>query len=232
MACASRRGRRPCRYVSAGADDSGDAERGRQLYYEHACYGCHGYNGETGARDLVGTDSPIVANEAAFIAFLRLRGELMPVFPSTAMPSYPSVALSDAEARDIFAYIRTFELDAPDIDDVPALEAIIESLVHASGRIVGPEFTAESERVGKYLRTRATDLFRAERAKTRRQGGLVVFAEQPVEDVGQRRVADWRLRGTGNACDVVASCIRCHQAAPRYCESGGTKGGAPDASDR
>jgi cytochrome c len=118
--------------TSAAADENGaSAERGRQLYYDHACYGCHGYDGQTGARDLVGTESPLIADADAFIAFLRLRGDLMPVFPSTAMPSYPEAALSDAEARDIFAYIRTFELDAPEVDDVPALEAIIES---ASGR--------------------------------------------------------------------------------------------------
>ena len=119
--------------TAAGAEDGSDAERGRQLYYEHACYGCHGYNGETGARDLVGTDSPIVANEESFIAFLRLRGDMLPVFPSTAMPSYAAAALSDAQARDLFAYIRTFELDAPDIDEVPALEAIIESLSAPQG---------------------------------------------------------------------------------------------------
>ena len=112
----------------AAADEGTDAaDRGRQLYYDHACYGCHGYNGETGARALVGTGSPLIADAEAFVAFLRLRGDMMPVFPSTAMPSYPESALSDAEARDIFAYIRTFKLDAPEIDDVPALEAIIES---------------------------------------------------------------------------------------------------------
>jgi mono/diheme cytochrome c family protein len=112
---------------AAAGEGGGSAERGQQLYYDHACYSCHGYNGQTGARDLVGTDGPLIANAEAFIAFLRLRGDLMPVFPSTAMPNYPEAALSDAEARDIFAYIRTLELDAPDVDDVPALEAIIES---------------------------------------------------------------------------------------------------------
>ncbi|HSG65508.1 MAG TPA: c-type cytochrome, partial [Gammaproteobacteria bacterium] len=31
---------------------AGDPARGKALYYAHACYSCHGYNGETGARDL------------------------------------------------------------------------------------------------------------------------------------------------------------------------------------
>jgi hypothetical protein len=43
------------------------------------------------------------------------------------MPNYPESSLSDAEARDMFAYIQTFELDAPDVDDIPALRAILDS---------------------------------------------------------------------------------------------------------
>ena len=108
-------------------DDSGYSERGRQLYFEHGCYGCHGYDGQTGARDLVGTDSPVIVNVEAFVAFLRMRGDIVPVFPSTAMPRYPESALGDTAARDLYAYIRSFELDAPDAVDVPVLEAIIES---------------------------------------------------------------------------------------------------------
>lgn len=109
------------------AQEPGNAERGKQLYYEHACYGCHGYNGETGARDLVGTGSPLVENLDAFLTYLRARGEFAPLFPTTRMPSYSEDTLSDADARDIFAYIQTFELDAPDVDDIPAFQAILES---------------------------------------------------------------------------------------------------------
>ena len=107
---------------------AGDPVRGKALYYAHACYSCHGYNGETGTRDLVGTGSPIVANVDAFVAFLRARADLAPLFPSTRMPSYSESALGDADARDIFAYVRTFELDAPLVEDVPALRAILESV--------------------------------------------------------------------------------------------------------
>jgi mono/diheme cytochrome c family protein len=108
-------------------DLSAGAARGEQLYYDHACYSCHGYNGETGARDLVGTGSPIVENLETFVTFLRLRADLAPLFPTTQMPNYPETALSDAEAADIFAYIQTFELDAPDVEDLPALQTILES---------------------------------------------------------------------------------------------------------
>jgi mono/diheme cytochrome c family protein len=114
----------------AGAQDtaaSGNAARGKALYYAHGCYGCHGYNGQTGVRDLVGTNSPLVADADTFVRFLRLRSEYAPVLPSTRMPNFPEDALSDAEARDIYAYVRSFELDAPAVEDIPAFQRILKS---------------------------------------------------------------------------------------------------------
>ncbi len=104
-----------------------DAVRGQQAYYDHGCYGCHGFNGETGWRDLVGTNSPLVTNEETFLIYLRARTDYTPLVPSTRMPAYPESALNDADARDIYAYIQTFELSAPDVEDVPALQVILES---------------------------------------------------------------------------------------------------------
>ena len=49
------------------------------------------------------------------------------------MPAYPESALNDADARDIFAYIRTFELNAPKVEDIPALQAILESASRPMG---------------------------------------------------------------------------------------------------
>lgn len=106
---------------------SGNAAHGKQVYYAHGCYGCHGYNGETGVRDLVGTNSPIIADEKTFITFLRLRADQAPTLPSTRMPNFSAAALSDADARDLFAYIRTFKLDAPNVEDVPTLKRILEA---------------------------------------------------------------------------------------------------------
>jgi mono/diheme cytochrome c family protein len=106
---------------------TGNAENGRKLFYAHTCYGCHGFNGETGARNLVGTNSPILANEETFVRFLRQRADQAPLLPSTAMPNYPENALSDKEAKDIYAYIRSFRLNAPKVEEVPALRTILES---------------------------------------------------------------------------------------------------------
>jgi mono/diheme cytochrome c family protein len=113
--------------ASLAQEVHGNADSGKRLFYAHGCYGCHGFNGETGARDLVGTGSPIVADEATFVMFLRLRGDQAPDLPSTRMPNFPVEALTDAEARDIYAYVRTFELDAPPVEEVPTLRAILRS---------------------------------------------------------------------------------------------------------
>ena len=98
---------------------AGDAAKGKQLYYVNGCYGCHGFNGQTGARNLVGTNSPNLASAESFTTFLRARGAFQPMTPSTQMPSFPEKAISNAQARDIYAYIKTFKLDAPEVKDIP-----------------------------------------------------------------------------------------------------------------
>lgn len=107
---------------------AGDPVSGKRLYHEHGCYGCHGFNGETGARRLAGVNDPILQNPDTFLIFLRARADVMPLLPSTSMPSYPVSALSDGEARDIYAYVRTFVLDAPDPKSIPTLQTIIDSV--------------------------------------------------------------------------------------------------------
>jgi mono/diheme cytochrome c family protein len=107
----------------------GNAGKGKQLYYAHGCYGCHGYNGQTGARDLVGTGSPLVASEAVFKMYLRQRGELSPMLPVTRMPNYASSALSDSQVHDLYAYISSFKLNAPALEQVPTLQNIVRLAV-------------------------------------------------------------------------------------------------------
>ena len=82
---------------------TGNAVTGKKLYYDHACYSCHGFNGETGARPFVPNWPANLATEGSFTAFLRGRANLSPVQPSTAMPNYPVQSVSDAQARDIYA---------------------------------------------------------------------------------------------------------------------------------
>ena len=43
------------------------------------------------------------------------------------MPNFSEASLSDKQAKDIYAYIRTFKSSAPDLKDIPALNAIIDT---------------------------------------------------------------------------------------------------------
>ncbi len=103
---------------------TGNAAAGKALYYSYACYTCHGYNGETGARAFVGNWGNL-ATEDHFISFLRGRANVAPIVPITSMPNFAEKSLSDKQAKDIYAYIRTFKSTAPPLKDIPTLEAIV-----------------------------------------------------------------------------------------------------------
>lgn len=105
---------------------TGDAANGKILYYNYSCYACHGFNGETG-RAFVGNWTFNLSNEAAFVAFLRYRANVAPATPSTSMPNYDQKTLSDKQATDIYAFIRTFKSQAPELKDIPALAQIVNA---------------------------------------------------------------------------------------------------------
>ncbi len=105
---------------------SGNATTGKGLYYKYGCYACHGYNGETGARPFVGRWGHL-ATEQDFITFLRGRANVAPVVPSTSMPNFSETSLPDKDAKDLYAYIRTFKSSAPEVKDIPTLSAIVDS---------------------------------------------------------------------------------------------------------
>ncbi len=105
---------------------SGDAEVGAQLYYDHGCYGCHGFSGY-GRKDLNNTGSPWLSSEEIFRAFLRARADVAPILPSTDMPNYPENALNDAMVGDLYAYIRSMPDNRPENADAPTLRRILEA---------------------------------------------------------------------------------------------------------
>ena len=110
---------------SPEAPPRGNAIAGQQLYFDHACYSCHGYTGETGVRSLIG--SGFVQTEEIFRTYLRLRADQNPTLPSTQMPNYSEASLGDAEVSDLYAYIRTFVSNAPALEDIAVLNAIVEA---------------------------------------------------------------------------------------------------------
>ncbi|HTR37588.1 MAG TPA: cytochrome c [Bryobacteraceae bacterium] len=103
---------------------TGSAAIGKKLFYSYGCYACHGYNGETGYRAFVGNWGHL-ANEQEFITFLRQRVNVAPVVPSDRMPNFSPNVMSDKQAKDIYAYIRTFKSSAPPLKDIPTLNAIV-----------------------------------------------------------------------------------------------------------
>lgn len=106
---------------------SGSSAAGKGLYYNFGCYACHGYNGETGARPFVGRWGNL-STEQGFITFLRGRANVAPLTPATNMPNFSENSMSDKQAKDIYAYIRTFKSSAPpDLKDAPALNAIVDA---------------------------------------------------------------------------------------------------------
>jgi cytochrome c553 len=104
---------------------TGNAVTGKQLYESYTCYACHGFNGETGARALVGNRSSNLATESNFITFLRARANVAPPQPSTSMPNYSAATLSDAQAKDIYAHIKSFKSTAPPVDEIPVFKQIL-----------------------------------------------------------------------------------------------------------
>jgi len=104
---------------------TGNAAKGKALYYSYGCYACHGYSGETGARPFVGTWGHL-STEQTFITFLRGRVNVAPVVPSASMPNFSAAVLPEARAKDLYAYIRTFKSSAPGAKD-PTLSAIVDA---------------------------------------------------------------------------------------------------------
>jgi mono/diheme cytochrome c family protein len=104
---------------------TGSSVEGKKLFFNYSCYSCHGYNGE-GQQPFVGRWGNL-QTEAGFIAFLRLRGDRASSSPATSMPNFPEKTLSDKQAKDIYAYIRTFTSHSPEVKDVPTLNAIVNA---------------------------------------------------------------------------------------------------------
>ena len=50
---------------------------------------------------------------------------MAPVQPSTSMPSFAESTMSDNQAKDIYAYIRTFKSHAPPVDQIPVFGQIL-----------------------------------------------------------------------------------------------------------
>ena len=43
------------------------------------------------------------------------------------MPNFPENSLSDKQAKDIYAYVRTFKSNAPPLQNIPTLNEIVKA---------------------------------------------------------------------------------------------------------
>lgn len=76
---------------------SGNVENGKRWYSMHTCHGCHGQNGNDGkGPDITDLDM----NYSSFVK--RLRNAKSPI-----MPVYPESKISDQDAADILAFIKS-----------------------------------------------------------------------------------------------------------------------------
>ncbi len=107
-------------------DPGGNVENGEQLYYDFACYSCHGYNA-TMRVPLVGDTSGIMSSEQVFLTFLRLRADQNPTNPRNAMPNYAASTLSDEQALDIYAYIKSLKDESPEVEDNPVMQEMLDA---------------------------------------------------------------------------------------------------------
>ena len=88
---------------------NGNAANGKKLFETIGCFECHGYAGQGGGAGPKLIDPPVWE---AFIAQLRT--------PRQQMPPYTARVLTDQQAADIYAHIRTFP-KAADPASIPLL---------------------------------------------------------------------------------------------------------------
>jgi mono/diheme cytochrome c family protein len=91
----------------------GDAGAGNRVYLADGCFECHGRVGQGGA--YLGPAPVLARTELPLDAFKQQLRE-----PSNNMPAYAAAVLTDAEAADIYAYLRSLP-GRPEAKDLPAI---------------------------------------------------------------------------------------------------------------
>ena len=76
---------------------TGNVDNGKRLFVRDGCWECHGYAGQ-GGRDGVRL-AETALSAAQLTRYIRR--------PTGAMPAYIDKVLTDAEAADIWAYLKT-----------------------------------------------------------------------------------------------------------------------------
>jgi mono/diheme cytochrome c family protein len=93
---------------------TGNAARGKPLFADkYNCYACHGFDAQTGERRLL----PMNYTQDGFITFVQSS-------PLPNMPAFPDAPAQDL--ADIYAYIKSIRVDAPEVARIPLLKGILD----------------------------------------------------------------------------------------------------------
>jgi ubiquinol-cytochrome c reductase cytochrome c subunit len=98
--------------AQTAATPAGSAQSGKDLYLKLSCYACHGYDGHGGAGARL---VPMRMNQAGFALYIRNPRQ---------MPPYTAKVLSDQQAADLWAYVKSMP-ESPSADKIPLLMRII-----------------------------------------------------------------------------------------------------------
>jgi ubiquinol-cytochrome c reductase cytochrome c subunit len=96
--------------VVPGRTTAATAEKGRQLYVQHGCWQCHGYEGQGGATGPKLAPDPIPYE--ALSGFVRSSNR--------AMPPYREEILAEADLQEIYGFLQAIPPPA-DYRSIPLL---------------------------------------------------------------------------------------------------------------
>jgi mono/diheme cytochrome c family protein len=102
----------PSATQSATSMSAGNATNGKSLYLKYSCYACHGYDGHGGAGARL---VPMRMNLPGFSAYIKNPRQ---------MPPYTAKVLSDDQAADLWAYVKSLP-ESPPASSIPLLSRII-----------------------------------------------------------------------------------------------------------
>jgi mono/diheme cytochrome c family protein len=98
-------------YAALAQESEPDVSSGKALYDSFQCWQCHGYEGQ-GSR----AGPRIARTHYPYIAFATL------VRHTNLMPAYSPNVLSDAQLRDIYAFVRAIP-EPPALEDISILDS-------------------------------------------------------------------------------------------------------------
>jgi mono/diheme cytochrome c family protein len=101
-------------FAAVALAQEGDAKKGKELFNQYTCYGCHGFSGQNGPGMRLAPMRMTVAN---FINMVRTPSQ------PNRMPPYSAKVLTDAQITDMWAFLKTLP-DSPPAKDIPLLQQI------------------------------------------------------------------------------------------------------------